>query len=328
MTVVAAAGIAEPGARAEPTFAELSARAEPLDTGIGLAAALWSALGSCTGLASELDRRQCEAVRSARLAQLKERVFVLDRGSDQLIQVGEYEPKRRSVLVSLSGCLACDQPLNIDGQAFHVVQSPQVQIKGGALEVEPLGETSRVFSSTDQAAVWINSAPRRLRAQVLVRVDRIQPWQKGGVHGVTVPALAWRVVDTCTGQVLMGASGNVTADPAACPEQAKPQVAAPAPAPVRTTAGQLPRTLSPFAVNRYMAPVRKRAQQCFETYGVAGEGEFTIYVNSDGRITKIDQTGAFAGTPTGDCIIEAIRAIAFPKFQKNDLSFRYPVVLR
>ena len=53
-----------------------------------------------------------------------------------------------------------------------------------------------------------------------------------------------------------------------------------------------------------------------------------ITIGGDGAILALDQTGDFAGTPTGECIDTAIRKVRFPKSKRPKTTVNYPIVLR
>lgn len=340
-TAIAAVAAAAPAARAEPAFEDAAARAEPVEGAEGLAALVWFRVADCAREADDLARRQCEAVRAARARQRGQRTFLFDMPGAGVVTVGDWDPKKKSAPVTLSPCLACGDGVDVDGRRFQVVGG-KAGVDGGRAVAAPLATTARVFADEAAYRAWRDGPAGRLRVQWIVRVDGAEVWTRGGVDGVSVRVVGYRAYDPCTGEVVVSdpaSRGPAPVDRAACGGDAGDRGGEPAPpddgggdaAPAAGAkpAPPLPRRLSPMQINAAMAPVRKRAIECFDAYGVAGRASFHITVRgADGKVVEVEQSGDFVGTPTGTCLEDAVRAVTFRPFRKATITFDFPVILQ
>jgi hypothetical protein len=79
-------------------------------------------------------------------------------------------------------------------------------------------------------------------------------------------------------------------------------------------------------VVRGMKAIDPKAHECFVQYKVPGIVNVKIAVNPGGKVTKVDVTGKFAGTPSGSCVEAAVKTAKFPP--NPGQSFDYIVPLR
>jgi predicted Zn finger-like uncharacterized protein len=75
-----------------------------------------------------------------------------------------------------------------------------------------------------------------------------------------------------------------------------------------------------------MNGVLPKARDCYAQFKVPGVANAKITVNSGGRVTGVNVSGKFAGTPSGNCVESAIKTARFA--QSAGLTFDYPVPLR
>lgn len=54
------------------------------------------------------------------------------------------------------------------------------------------------------------------------------------------------------------------------------------------------------------------AQACYGKHGVAGNVAVKLSVDPSGKVKKATASGALAGTPSGDCVVEAAKGATFP----------------
>ena len=59
-----------------------------------------------------------------------------------------------------------------------------------------------------------------------------------------------------------------------------------------------------------------------------GTGHVAVTIGKNGRVSSANVAGAFAGTPTGDCVSKAVKGAGFPKFKGSPQSIIYPFMLR
>lgn len=326
----------EQGKAAKPTFEALSKSATRVDRG-GIAGLLWAVSASCDGAGDALDVRQCRAIKAARADRLADQTFIVPGDAGAFV-VGAFDVKKKSIPLTLSGCVACVEPIEVAGKQLYVVANKAAPTFAGAVaKAAVIHETTRTFSDEEQALDWRAKVVPRLQTEFVVRlVERGAVWQRDGKDGVAVEILGFRVFDPCDGGIVCAspASGKAAVDRAACGEAVVEGEAgdgdgdgeAPPPKPAKEAA--LPDELSAAQVKEGMKPVREAAAACFATYGVPGSAKLKVTV-SGGEVIALEwKEGDLADTPTGACIEKAARAVVFPKTKKNRQSFTYPIVLR
>jgi hypothetical protein len=321
--VLATAG----GARADG-FAAVAEGARALQGPRALAAVLWAELGRCGG-DDELERRACEGVRAGRRAQLADERFVV-AGDARSLELGAFDPVKRSAPLTVTACLACAQPVTLDGAELYVAGTAKVALVDGVVKPRPARETAVVFDSAAAYDAWVADTLPRLRREFVIVAAGAVAWTKVDAPGAAVEVLGWRVYDPCTGKVIASepASADLAPDAKACGAEVAAADAEPATAEAAPTAPKLPYQLSTYDINRALAPVRAAGQRCLDAYGIPGKASFTITVSADGTIAKLVQTGDFTETPTGICLDKAVREVSFPAMQKASVTFDYPIVLR
>jgi hypothetical protein len=76
-----------------------------------------------------------------------------------------------------------------------------------------------------------------------------------------------------------------------------------------------------------MGSVTKRAQACYDKFNQAGTVGVKASVAPSGKITKVTITGAFAGTPTGDCVASVVEGVSFPAWDGAPMTVNYSYLL-
>jgi len=84
-------------------------------------------------------------------------------------------------------------------------------------------------------------------------------------------------------------------------------------------------SLSSDDIKRGMTAVAARAKACFA--GIEGTATVQLTVAPSGRVQKATVTGPFAGTPTGTCVEQAVRAATFPPWDGEPQRFGYDYLL-
>jgi hypothetical protein len=153
----------------------------------------------------------------------------------------------------------------------------------------------------------------------------------GGSRGYAMKMLGMRVFNRCTGEILVSkppSTGTVDRPgledgcraPSASDDQDKKRAAA--------AAAGLPAKLSTNQISASMTIIRPQVFACFEKYKVPGQAQFEYVVAGNGTVTSVRLSGAFFGTPTGVCLLEAGRNAHFPAFARDHQEFTYPFFLR
>jgi hypothetical protein len=76
-----------------------------------------------------------------------------------------------------------------------------------------------------------------------------------------------------------------------------------------------------------MGSVTKRAQACYDKFNQGGTVGVKASVAPSGQITKVTITGAFAGTPTGDCVASVVQGVSFPAWDGAPMTVNYSYLL-
>jgi hypothetical protein len=287
-----------------------------------LAGWAWALTAACDQ-GDDLMQRQCKAVRDARGAQIKAQTFVVE-GEPMALMVGAWDPAKKSVALTVRGCVACG-PVDVGGKKVYIVTNKAAPTEvGDALQAAVIHETARVFDDEKAADAWRAAAVPRLKIEIAFAVPAGNPlWSHNGKDGIAVQVLGFRVVDPCDGGVVCSSGGASKLDPdkKTCGTVDEGTDAA---APAETIVDQL----EPSMIKDALAPAIAAAQACHDTYGVDGQAKLKITIAADGSIVAFEQVGDFTDTPTGACIAKAVKAIRFPKSRKARTSISYPIVLR
>lgn len=90
-----------------------------------------------------------------------------------------------------------------------------------------------------------------------------------------------------------------------------------------SSASNLPDAPSRSDVTSAMRSVQSNVQSCGQ--GKTGVAQVSVSVSgSSGRVSSAQVGGAFAGTPAGRCIANAVKGARFPKFKRSSFTFVYP----
>lgn len=312
----------------KPSFDDISEGAVRIDRD-GLAAILWAMHAKCDA-GSDLDQRQCRAVRDARLATEAGKTFLV-AGDASAFYVEAYDDKKKSAPLTVAGCIACVEPIVVDGERYYVLSNMMPpEWKGDVAIAAPIHSTAKTFKSGADAALnWRTEVVPRLKTEFVVKIPSSgATWkQKDGKQGLAVEVLGFRVNDPCDGHIICASpkADKVAPDKVACGETV---AEGETDAPKEPANDGVPDELSSKQIKAAMAPTAGDAMACFEKYGVPGDAKLHITVGADGSVLAIDQSGDFEDTPTGKCIEDAVKKVTFPKSKKARQSFKYPFVLR
>ena len=261
--------------------------------GADLAGRLWPVAGRCQDKDAH-RRRQCERVRASALAR-EAGALVIVPGDAQAIEVGKWEPKSKTVPVTLKGCIACAEPVDLDGKRLKIVT------RGG-----PVARTERKFDDEASATEWRDAGANHLQSELLVRIPKA-PLRVPG--GLAVELVGFRLWDPCDGTLLAGSDG------------AKP-------GPIREGAckslARSEQRLGDEDVKEALDPVRQDIQRCAWRFQAQGGGKIAVDVAGDGTIRTAEVRGDFAGTPTGNCVVNAVRKAKFRAFKRDHQLIVFP----
>jgi hypothetical protein len=93
-------------------------------------------------------------------------------------------------------------------------------------------------------------------------------------------------------------------------------------------AQDLPDQLKPSDIQRRMATIKGPVQDCYAEYNVPGMVNINFTIEPVGKVSSAEAEGDFAGTPTGNCIVAAVKTVSFPPFKGAAMTgISYPFLL-
>ena len=294
-----------------------------------LAALFWAQQADCSKSKSDLERRQCEGIRAARLSQISGTVYLVN-GDAGAFAVGDWDAAKKQIPIGVHTCVACVTALDVAGARRYVVGSAGAPtVDGGAVKAPRKYGSNKNFRTEREAKRWKNKTVPRLRTEFLVRVpDQPRSWSKGGADGFKVEILGYRVYDPCDGSIVCAKpqSAEQPADKRYC--SGEPVVEGTSPDTPEVAKKKKPWRLSPRDIKRALRPAERAAVKCYDTYGVPGTARFQLTINGDGDIVGLEQKGDFVDTPTGKCVQAAVKATKFPESRRKRTTVDWPIMVR
>ena len=90
--------------------------------------------------------------------------------------------------------------------------------------------------------------------------------------------------------------------------------------------GEGPGPLPKNALVAGLNSVRPKVGACYTQFKVPGTAMVNITIGKNGKVSKAEVTGKFAGTPTGTCVEAAVKTASFPP--SDGFSTPYPFQLK
>ncbi len=268
---------------------------------------VWALTAACDK-GDDVLQRQCRALRDRTAAELAGTTLLLDADNFAL-DVGAWDPARKSVAVTLSSCIRCEGVAS-EGKTWFVTGGAP-KLDGGKLRGAALYDTARQFATPETAAAWIKAIGHH-KVELVVKVPAKPRWNLSGKDGIQLEVIAYRVLTPCNGTVVLAnpPSQNAAPDKAAC--------AAGGAAVVALTSELIEETMqAPLSVIRTCAKKEK----------AAGHGKLDLTISDDGAIAAYEQTGDFVGSRVGACIDAAMKGVTFPRSAKPKTKIGYPITL-
>ena len=193
------------------------------------------------------------------------------------------------------------------------------------------------FESLADAKQWFENERPYLRAEFLFKPARPPPRRTGpssADRGMAVKLLGARIVNRCTGEVLVSKPPSTGAaesarlrGPRTRPARSGRPDARTKP-PLVAEPGGLPQQLGKVAIDEAMAKIRPQVFACYQQFQTPGTLELTYVVAGNGTVQSVVVGPTFAGTPTGQCALTAAKDAHFSPFQVEQQKFTYPFFLR
>jgi hypothetical protein len=337
------------------TFEALAKDAQPAaDVG----ALLGALTDRCADEKRALDRARCQATLAYLRKTLPEHPFTITARDPAAISISAYDGALKGYRIGLSACVACGSPTRVGRSpepVFVTLKKPGEARSGtgkagapaagadslaAAVEIAslPLG-----FPSQAEARRWLAEVRPHLRAELVFNATASE-WKFRSTRGYALGLVAGRIVDACTGAVVLssppstGLAHRAAREDEDCASAARVAAKAEAGTPGATPPPDdsdeddedkpLPTELTRAVIAQSMGRIRGQVFACFERFRVPGVAPLTYEVAGNGTVQSVKLGGALAGTPSGDCITEAARAAGFPRFDGPVQTFTYPFFLR
>jgi hypothetical protein len=84
-------------------------------------------------------------------------------------------------------------------------------------------------------------------------------------------------------------------------------------------------SLTRSEIQSAMKVVQPKVSDCGHQFQASGAAELKVTVAEDGAVKMVNVTGVFAGTPTAECLVRAVKSAVFPA--SAGLRFSYPLSL-
>lgn len=278
-------------------------------------------IDDCRQLKRDIDRARCQGVRTALQSQLAGQKMLFARQGADAVVVSGYDGRTKGVRVAVLGCLACKEPVDVDGQQRFVTLTPPGASPGAAPLSSELFRTTIAFSSAAAADKWLKTVKPNLRVELVFRAVG-EPWKAGENRGVAFKPLGVRISDRCTGEIVASQppSRGATARTEACVDGKAQEETA--------EEDERPSTLGTAAINQAMAGSRKDLDACLAKFKVAGTAALDFVVASTGVPQSVTVGGSAAGTALAECLVEVGSRVRFPAFRGEPQRFKYPLLLR
>jgi hypothetical protein len=296
---------------------------------------------SCENERRDIDRARCQATVAYLRRTLPRRTFAFTTDEPGVVAVSDYDAAVKGYHVALAGCVACSKPVTLGKAKEPRLITLKVPEKDAdsLLKAVSLSRNTFGFDSLADAKRWLDAERPFLRAEFLFQPQIVgDVWTYGGNRGVSLKLVGARVYNRCTGDVLVSKPpstgtaerpSSAHEDPscvAARKQAAAAEAAAAAPPP--PTSDDLPAQLTKALIADSMAKIRPQVFACYQQFKSPGTLELIYVVAANGTVQSVAVGPAFAGTPTGQCVLQAAKDARFPPFKMEQQKFTYPFFLR
>jgi hypothetical protein len=290
----------------------------------------------CENEKRDIDRARCQAMTAYLRRTLPQRTFAFTTDEPGVVAVSDYDAGVKGYHVALAGCVACSKPVTIGKAKEPRFVTLKVPEKGAdsLTKAVSLSRNTFGFETLAEAKRWLDAERPFLRAEFLFQPQIVgDVWTFGANRGVALKLVGARVYNRCTGDVLLSkppstamadrpAPGHEDPTCAAARKQAVSDAATPPPS------DDLPAQLSKTVIADAMAKIRPQVFACYQQFKSPGTLELIYVVASNGTVQSVAVGPAFAGTPTGLCVLQPAKDAHFPAFKLDQQKFTYPFFLR
>ena len=291
----------------------------------------------CDNEKRDIDRARCQATTAYLRQTLPRRTFAFTSDEPGVVAVSDYDASVKGYHVALAGCVACSKPITIGKAKEPRLITLKVPEKDAdsIMKAVSLSKNTFGFDSLADAKRWLDAEGQFLRAEFLFQPQIVgDVWTYGTNRGVALKLVGARVYNRCTGDVLVSKppSTGTAAHPlpghedASC--KARPSAASETVAATPPSGDDLPAQLTKALIADSMAKIRPQVFGCYQQFKSPGTLELIYVVAGNGTVQSVAVGPAFAGTPTGQCVLQAAKDARFPAFKMDQQKFTYPFFLR
>jgi len=307
------------------TFEDLSKTATPTSD---MEKVVGPFLQQC-GTGNDLPDLHCRAIRSYMQHKIGTKIFTTSVGGGALT-FDTYDSVKFVYPVTLNGCLTCSKPIEFDpvlfspNNKFFITAKVPTKVEANVPKGLELGKFE-ISVDPRELGNWTKTVQPFLQVQFLYRVVAEKVWDAKLGAGITLHTGGYRVFNRCSGEVLFSSppsAGPAPVDKRNCPDaNAKPVVEDPT--------LNLPEKLAPTQILDRMKSIRDKVDTCYSQYQIPGVAEISVSVTGKtGEVAGVKLRGAFADTPTGKCVADAVKTLKFPAFKNETLTFSYKYELK
>jgi hypothetical protein len=286
--------------------------------------------GKCDAETRELDRVRCRTTRSYLRRVIPQRSFWAIVDDPQVIAVSDFDASIKGYHLSVAGCLSCARPVTVGRtkeKRMITLKAPDKEAESLRAAVE-LSRSAVGFDSLAEAKTWLVDTRPELRTQFVFQPTDTE-WSFGPSRGYALKLLGMRVFNRCTGEVLVSRPPSTgIADMPGIDDGCKSRDVGDDPSKEKGPPPGMPTELSKAVISEAMGIIRPQVFACFKRFHVPGLAQFDYVVAGNGTVRSVRLSGAFFGTPTGTCLIEAGQNARFPSFAGERQQFSYPFFLR
>jgi hypothetical protein len=291
----------------------------------------------CDSETRDIDRARCQATTAYLRQTLPRRTFAFTTDEPGVVAVSDYDASVKGYHVALAGCVACSNPITIGKAKEPRLITLKVPDKDAdsLMKAVSLSRNTFGFDSLADAKRWADAERPFLRAEFLFQPQIVgDVWTYGANRGVALKLVGARVYNRCTGDVLVSkppSTGSAERpspghEDATC--KGRPSAPSETVAATPPTSDDLPAQLTKALIADSMAKIRPQVFACYQQFKSPGTLELIYVVAANGTVQSVAVGPAFAGTPTGLCVLTAAKDARFPPFKMEQQKFTYPFFLR
>jgi hypothetical protein len=282
---------------------------------------------------SDLAYRQCETIKEWSVDRIHHTRYALS-GDGAALQSSPYDEAEKSLTLTVTGCVSCVKPPNLDGAPRLVAtKAPKGFAEGAPIGLD-LGFHEVSIPDAKKAQKWTSKILPRLRVQYVFTVG--EPFESGkgdkSMKGISIVPLGHRVYNQCTGEVVASEPASQKPMTIGNRDPSCPAADAPTEEEVAEAAEQaaLPDTLSRGDIERAMASIRPDVEECASVLELKKGGviELSATLEGDGK-KELKLNSPYESGEIGLCLRSALKKLSFPKFKKSSkpVIVKYPFVI-